>query len=52
MGLNDKRSGFLKYKGRPVQVGQEIEIDFPQVKVGGIVTHIGESSYLKKRIIW
>ncbi|MEK7527947.1 MAG: hypothetical protein AAB574_02945 [Patescibacteria group bacterium] len=48
VGLNDKRSGFLKYKGRPVQVGQEIEIDFPQVKVGGIVTHIGESSYLKK----
>jgi len=48
VGLKDKRSGFIKYKGRPVQVGQEIEVDFPQVKVGGIVTHISELSYLKK----
>ncbi len=48
VGLKDKRSGFLKYKGRPVQVGQEIEIDFPEVKVNGVVTHLGDKSYLKK----
>lgn len=48
VGMRDKRSGFLKYKGRPVQVGQEIEIDFPDARVDGIVTHIGEASYLKK----
>lgn len=47
-GYYDKRSDALTFKGKPVLIGDNIEINFKDSKMVGLVTHIGEKSILKK----
>lgn len=36
-GVQDKTSGIFSFKSRPLQVGKEVEFEFPQVYFSGIV---------------
>lgn len=48
-GIKDKKSGVFSYKGRPLVVGETIELVLPKIKLTGLVTHVGGGSELKRQ---
>lgn len=50
-GIKDKKTGYLVYKGKPVVVGEVIDIVFEKMKLSGIITHIGEAVKIGKRVV-